>query len=244
MDRRRIQDRARAAMPGLYKPVRNAVWLARWYGARLAPRRKTADPYSDEFWRVQEAGDWDGFARLVGRILSPASVLDVGCGSGALLQALRRTDPRLRLGGLEHSLTARRRAQAAGLAVRPFDALALDAVGRRALGAELGHWDLVVCLEVAEHLPPWHGARLVSFLAQWDVVLFSAARLGQGGVWHLNEQPPEYWLRRFARTGLEPHAAGRRLRDGLAKIALAPWYAANALVLTRGGATPPWFPAA
>jgi hypothetical protein len=61
-------------------------------------------------------------------------------------------------------------------------------------------FDLALCIEFAEHLPP---ARAASFVAQLcrlaPVVAFSAAIPDQGGHGHLNEQWPAYWEDLFAR---------------------------------------------
>ena len=63
-------------------------------------------------------------------------------------------------------------------------------------------FDLAVCIEVAEHLPPAAAEPLVDTLARLaPVVLFSAATPGQGGHGHLNEQPRTYWRRLFAARG-------------------------------------------
>lgn len=208
--------------------------VSSWYWSRLKSARADAapDPYDEQFWIVNEAGDWQGFARAIVRACAPRSMLDVGCGSGALLRAFSRVAPDVRTLGLEHSPAARRRAARFGLNVQAWDATRL----RPPQGPEApepADWDLLVCLEVAEHLPPWHGRQLVRFLSRADAVLFSAARPGQGGVWHLNEQPIEYWLRRFARQGLRPHPAGAQLRDEVRGLEIAPWYAANLILLAR-----------
>ena len=63
-------------------------------------------------------------------------------------------------------------------------------------------FDLAICLEVAEHLPPERAGDLVHSLCSLsDIVLFSAAIPGQGGVHHVNEQWPAYWAARFAGLG-------------------------------------------
>jgi 2-polyprenyl-3-methyl-5-hydroxy-6-metoxy-1,4-benzoquinol methylase len=52
-----------------------------------------------------------------------------------------------------------------------------------------GRYDLVICLEVAEHLSPESGRYLVRALSQAaPLVFFSAAVPGQGGSYHVNEQ--------------------------------------------------------
>jgi hypothetical protein len=63
-------------------------------------------------------------------------------------------------------------------------------------------FDLAVCLEVGEHLPPEQAEALVEGLCQLaPVVLFSAAIPNQGGHGHVNEQWPDYWATLFADKG-------------------------------------------
>jgi hypothetical protein len=77
--------------------------------------------------------------------------------------------------------------------------------------------DVAYSFEVAEHLPPELGDRLVGFIAGLaPVVVFTAATPGQGGIGHVNEQPHEYWHERFAVAGHRvDHAASARLREAL-----------------------------
>jgi hypothetical protein len=68
--------------------------------------------------------------------------------------------------------------------------------------ADLGHFDLAVCLEVAEHLSSdcaWPFVASLTGLS--DKVLFSAAIPGQGGAEHVNEQWPSYWQALFQERG-------------------------------------------
>ena len=55
--------------------------------------------------------------------------------------------------------------------------------------------DLVICLEVAEHLPRPAGGVLVQTLCQHAAnhILFSSAGPGQEGTGHINLQPQKYW---------------------------------------------------
>lgn len=63
-------------------------------------------------------------------------------------------------------------------------------------------FDLAVCLEVVEHLESEVAGSLVAFLCKRaDVVLFSAAIPFQGGDGHINEQWPEYWENEFKKSG-------------------------------------------
>jgi SAM-dependent methyltransferase len=64
------------------------------------------------------------------------------------------------------------------------------------------HYDLVLCLEVAEHLNLSMADALVNKLSSLgDVLLFSAAIPGQTGENHLNEQPHKFWLDKFEERG-------------------------------------------
>jgi SAM-dependent methyltransferase len=67
-------------------------------------------------------------------------------------------------------------------------------------------FDLVTCLEVAEHLPPEAAATIVDSLCRHaDVIVFSAAIPGQGGTGHINERWPSFWAELFATHGYRPH---------------------------------------
>jgi hypothetical protein len=63
-------------------------------------------------------------------------------------------------------------------------------------------FDLAVCLEVAEHLPPEAAQRLVESLTHLaPIVLFSAAIPFQGGEGLINERWPSFWSDLFASYG-------------------------------------------
>ena len=67
-------------------------------------------------------------------------------------------------------------------------------------------YDLAMSLEVAEHLAEKAADNFVYQLTRLsDRVLFSAAIPGQGGLHHLNEQPPNYWAKKFATRGFIQH---------------------------------------
>lgn len=63
-------------------------------------------------------------------------------------------------------------------------------------------YDLVLCLEVAEHISEEFSDILVENLINHsDLVLFSAAIPFQGGQNHINEQWPFYWAEKFSKFG-------------------------------------------
>ena len=60
--------------------------------------------------------------------------------------------------------------------------------------------DLVICLEVAEHLPKQAASILVGTVCSHasNHILFSSAPPGQDGTGHINLQPQKYWRDLFA----------------------------------------------
>lgn len=61
---------------------------------------------------------------------------------------------------------------------------------------------VTLCLEVFEHVEDVHWERMILNLIQRaNVVIFSAALLGQGGTGHINCRSRYEWIRRFAMMG-------------------------------------------
>jgi SAM-dependent methyltransferase len=126
---------------------------------------------------------------LVG-IAEPRSVLDVGCGLGSWLAEF--ADRGIEIAGVDgfdpgpRLEIPRDRFRVVDLASAPSFPCA----------------DLVLCLEVAEHLPESSAAGLVDALTHAaPVVVFSAAVPGQRGIGHVNEQWPSYWRALFEVRG-------------------------------------------
>lgn len=218
----------RRRFPGATCRARNAVALAAWYGDRVRKRAGTgSDAYDEAFWDFHDTGDWTGFARAVLRFFPSASVVDIGCGHGLALQAFREVDPRLKLRGFDDSPTAVARARALRLAVSPLDIVALTRDQARAFAITTGPFDLALCLEVGEHLPPWHSGKLLDALTCARRLIFSAAHPNQGGMRHVNERPAIYWIARLAERGFRLSTADNALRTKVAALSLPPWYKEN-----------------
>jgi 2-polyprenyl-3-methyl-5-hydroxy-6-metoxy-1,4-benzoquinol methylase len=235
--RRRALDAVRRRFPVAYERVRRLAErpraLAAWYAYRLRAPQEDADLYGPGFWEYHDRGDWDGFATLLLRHLPARSVLDVGCGDGKLLAAVARVAPGTRALGIDSSPAALRAARARGV-----DALGIDLVSTRRgavdeIAAGLDPFELAVSLETVEHIPSWHAAKLLRLVTVAPIVVFSAARPGQGGTLHVNERPAEYWVARFRRLGYRLHPANEEFRREAAELELDPWYAANVNVFAR-----------
>ncbi len=147
----------------------------------------------------------------------PQSVLDVGCGTGISLDYFLSKGIAVR--GLEGSDLAISKARH-GDHIRQHDLNEPLDLGEK--------FDLVWCFEVAEHIHPRHVAALLDTLTRHgDRILLSAARPGQGGLGHLNEQPPEYWIDLLEERGFALDRETGKYR------ALPDHFAANILVFER-----------
>jgi len=123
------------------------------------------------------------------RYYSPKSALDIGCGFGTWLEVSQQLGVKDILGiegsWLDRSLVCIPQQLICDIDLeQPFD------LKRR--------FDLVICLEVAEHLSPAAAAGFVeSMVRHGDLILFSAAIPFQGGHHHVNEQFLDYWSNLF-----------------------------------------------
>jgi SAM-dependent methyltransferase len=61
--------------------------------------------------------------------------------------------------------------------------------------------DLVICVEVVEHIEEQYLDNLLSSLCCGRIIYMTNALVGQGGYHHVNEQPTEYWAQHLAKRG-------------------------------------------
>jgi SAM-dependent methyltransferase len=147
-------------------------------------------PYArDDEWLRFFGGIAD---RIEADITKPARVLDAGCAMGLLVEAL-----------------VARGIDAHGVDISEYAiSQAAPAVAGRCRVASLttpleGRYDLVVCIEVLEHMPPGEAqVALANICAHTDDVLFSSSPTDFGETTHVNVRPPEEWAEAFAREGL------------------------------------------
>lgn len=134
------------------------------------------------------------FGAIADRIVSdinPCTVLDAGCAMGFLVEALR--DRGVDAFGVDISEYA---IQNVRQDIRPYCRVGM------VTDPLLQECDLVVCIEVLEHLPSSDSEQAVRNLCQYtDDILFSSTPFNYKEVTHFNVQPPEYWGELFARQG-------------------------------------------
>ena len=167
------------------------------FKARLEAGAEHDELYDEAYFERQDlamATSAEGIAASVRTLLPDVrTVVDVGCGSGAVLAALERVG--ISGSGLEYADAALNRCRAKGLKVQKFDIESEPPPGLRG--------DLALSTEVAEHLPAERADAFVDLLIGIaDTVVMTAAVPGQGGTDHVNEQPNSYWIAKFEARGL------------------------------------------
>lgn len=130
--------------------------------------------------------------------LAPASVLDIGCARGTWLDAWRAAGV-ADIFGVDGDYV-----NPAQLMIPAERFKAADLSGPIDLGRR---FDLVQSLEVAEHVAGGAADTFVRNLVTHasGAILFSAAPPGQGGEFHVNEQPYDYWRAKFSAHGYFPY---------------------------------------
>jgi SAM-dependent methyltransferase len=165
----------------------------------MSGRDGDQQPYDETFFSDNRGGSRRSARAVVPVVLEyvqPCSVLDVGCGLGTWLRVFAERGVSEIL-GVDGDYVRDR-----GLEIPPERFIAADLSRSLDVGRTL---DLVVSLEVAEHLPESAADSFVGNLVRHaPIVLFSAAVPFQGGTGHLNEQWPEWWAARFATHGYVP----------------------------------------
>jgi hypothetical protein len=158
------------------------------------------DIYKASFFGHRHKLHWraEYFCNAVMSVITPKSVVDVGCATGDLVAEFSRL-------GVHHSWGIEGSIRAKPFAVTD-DILWWDVRedwGARKPGA-VEWFDLCLCLEVAEHIEPEYADQFVDNLSYLsDKLMITAAPPGQGGHYHVNCQPYQYWIDKFEAKGYE-----------------------------------------
>ena len=191
-----------------------------------------ATVYKDAFYQKRKNYAASSAAALVPLLIDlfkPRTVLDVGCGDGAWLQAFER------LGGCTvcgvdgpwspagQRLGADKFVQF-DLGARPISELKLP----------IERFDLVISFEFLEHVEAAQGRDIVRFICEHaGAAVCGAAAPHQGGTHHVNEQYPDYWAALFEANGFKAYDFLRyAVWDN---EAIKPWYRQNIVGYFPGG---------
>jgi SAM-dependent methyltransferase len=145
-------------------------------------------PYErNEHW----LGFFGAMADAIVRDLRPTTVLDAGCAMGFLVEALRERG--VEAWGIdvsEHAISQVHESVAEHCEVGTLT----DPLPRR--------YDLIVSVEVLEHIPPAEAnAAVANLCAATDRLLLSTTPDDYGEATHLNVQAPEAWSAMLAQNG-------------------------------------------
>ncbi len=153
----------------------------------------------------------------------PASLLDVGCGTGTWLKAA--LDYGIRdVFGVDGVELPSNELHVPSKFIRHLDLTMPWNLGRR--------FDATICLEVAEHLDATFAPVLIDALVRHsERVYFSAACPAQPGQHHVNCQWPAYWQRLFNGQGYvcEDDLRWQMWEDNR----IEPWYRQNLFLARR-----------
>jgi SAM-dependent methyltransferase len=182
--------------------------------------------YSDDYYRAHQEIARRSARVIIPKLLElvrPGSVIDIGCGLATWVAVFKEygVDDGYGVDGTSVS--------PALVEIAPERFMVHDL--RTPLHVDRT-FDLVVSLEVAEHLPADCATTFIDTLTRLGpMVLFSAAIPYQGGEQHVNEQWPEYWARLFEERG---YAVVDCLRRKIWRHPdVAWWYAQNVLLFVE-----------
>lgn len=151
--------------------------------------------YNDYFYDQQSEGSLRSARWVVPHIVNlykPNSIADIGGGVGTWCRAFEEC-------GIQAICYDGSYVDADKLQCKSFIALDLCEPLPFPINS-----DLLLSLEVAEHLPPERAEGFIKDLCSIaPIIVFSAAVPGQGGTNHLNEQPHSFWHGLFKAQGFE-----------------------------------------
>jgi len=191
-------------------------WAIKTTNTGSTPMPDPTEYYDASYYTKRLYGAWeadaDSIAAAIAAEFDPDSVIDLGCAVGQELRWLYDHD--VDISGVDihpaavsHSVVPSEHIQLYDLK-QPFDPEKPA--------------DVVMCIEVAEHLPESAAATLVNscIRSSEGAVVFSAATPDAGdGTHHVNEQPRDYWIDLFATEGYESdEEALQRLRERMTVV--------------------------
>lgn len=160
---------------------------------------------------------------LIMELVKPSSVVDVGCGLGTWLKEFLNYGVESIL-GIDGVYVERKKMK---IPEKFFLAKNLD----EPLNI-IRKYDLVISLEVAEHLKESSAEKFIETLTKLgDTILFSAAIKAQGGQNHINEQNPKYWINKFNQNGYDLYDILRPIFWNNKNVDW--WYRQNMMIFTK-----------
>jgi SAM-dependent methyltransferase len=158
---------------------------------------------------------------------APATLVDVGCGTGAMLSEFAKRG--VRVHGLEYADAGLAACRERGLSVTKLDIANSNE-------AKIGAFECALSMEVAEHIEEKDADRYVDLLCALSPrIVLTAAPPGQQGTDHVNEQPQFYWIKKFNGRGYRHNAdlTSKWAKDWEADGRVTLWYFRNLMAFER-----------
>jgi hypothetical protein len=157
------------------------------------------------------------------KMMSPKSILDVGCGIGTWLSVATNLGIKEIL-GIDGEHVDQELLRISKDNFQTYDLEKPFKLGRK--------FDILLCLEVAEHISTKSSEVLIeSLTTHSDVIIFSAAIPGQDGQNHINEQWPEYYQNLFRKYDFDAFDILRNQFWNNTKVEW--WYRQNMIVYAK-----------
>jgi hypothetical protein len=218
-----------AALRPIYKHIQGLINRVKFLGDYL----RIIGPdqiYKEDYYSKRRNDPWRSDARIISANLdeyfSPDSVIDFGCAIGGHLEIFYRKGVEIK--GVEGN------SDAFSHAVVPHEYLEKYDLRNQYISSR--SYDLAICFELAEHIPKKYADNLVETLTSAsETVVMTAATPGQGGTHHVNEQPREYWYKKFRSRGYSYNQkAVEDLRDQI-EVEQSDWIGDNLMVFSANG---------
>jgi len=183
--------------------------------------------------RPDRQPSYEAMANYIWEAWTPFCVVDYGCGCGWVLKYLSELGVKEIL-GFEPSVHAAKVQMDENLKRSIIFGRHAD-LTQSSCSFFIQKADVAICIEVAEHIPEEFSDVLIeNIIYNTNVLVFSAAPPGQGGVGHINEQPWEYWEKKFKKFCFqEDEEQTRNFQNYLKKKNTKSWYSNNIRVLIR-----------
>lgn len=168
----------------------------------------------------------DVIAYSIVQSFRPFSVVDVGCGTGVLLDRLQTHGVKVK--GLEYAQAALDLCQRRQLDVIKFD-VETDRLSK------IGKADVVVSMEVGHQLHEASADRYVDLLCQIaDLVIFSSETPGTKDRYPRNAKPHSYWIEKFGQRSYRfDDALSQQWRKEWKAKDTASWFYRNLMLFRR-----------
>jgi len=182
--------------------------------------------YAREFHKSIENDEYPQAQRLalyIKQYINPKNFIDFGCSTGLYLNEVKKFIPDGK--GYE------------------FSQEAIDC----ALCQDIIHFDLTIplniekkentlglCLEVLEHIDDANYEQVLLNITNCDILIFSAATPGQGGIGHINCRNKIDWIRRFHNIGwIIDLDKTKHMLEYIKNGYHMGWFANNAMILVK-----------